>query len=70
MVPWKKGPQKIDPGKKIPGKKVPGKMVFYKFDSAHKNVSIIFASKYRQILLIENGFVVEFWVFIDYVTLT
>ena len=49
---------------------VPGKMVFYQFYSTHKNVIVIFASKFRRILLIENGFVVEFWVFIDYVILT
>ena len=60
MVPWKTGPRKDDPRvKKIPGKMVTrkkvlgkmvsGKIVFYKFYSTHKNVSIIFAWKYRQI---------------------
>ena len=66
----KKIPTKMVPGKKIPRKMVPGKIVFYKFHSTHKNVIVIFAFKYRRILLIENGFVVEFWVFIDFVTLT
>ena len=34
-------------------------MVFQKFYSAHKNVTVIFLSKYRRIRLIENGFVVR-----------
>ena len=58
------------PEKKSPKKLPPGKMVFQKFYSTHKNVTVIFACKYRRILLSENEFVVEFWVFIDYVTLT
>ena len=53
-----------------PGKKIPGKMVFKKFYWTHKNVTAIFASKHRRISLSENGFIVEFRVFIDYVTLT
>ena len=67
-VPGKKIPGQKISSKMVPGKMVPGKMVFKNFYSTHKNV--IFASKYRQVLLIQNGFVVEFWVFIDYVTLT
>ena len=46
-------------------------MIFKIFYVTHENITVIFASKYRRVLLIENaGFVVEFWVFIDYVTVT
>ena len=68
--PLKNGPLEKNPRKNGPWKNGPRKMVFQKFYSTHKNVSVIFASKYRRILLIKNKFVVEFWVVIDYVTLT
>ena len=63
----KKSLQKLSLGKNVPGKKtprkmVPGEMVFKKFYSTHKHVTVIFAFKYRRILLVENEFVVEFWV--------
>ena len=69
-IPRKVVPGEMVPRKMVPRKMVSGKMVFYKFHSTHKNVTVIFVSKYRRLLFIENGFVVEFWVFIHYVTLT
>ena len=33
-------------------------MLFQKFHSTHKNVNVIFASKDRQILLMDNEFVI------------
>ena len=65
----KRSLEKTVRGKKIPRKMVPGEMVFKIFYLTHKNVTVIFASKYRRFLLIGNGFVVKFWVFIDYATL-
>ena len=59
--------RKKNPRKKVPQKNGPWKLEFKNFYLTHKNVTVIFASKYRRILLIEN---VEFWVFIDYVILT
>ena len=52
----KRSPEKKSSGKKIPGKKERNK----KFYSTHKNVTVIFASKYKRILLMEKGFIVEF----------
>ena len=60
MVPWKNNPRNNGAGKMVPGK----------FYFTYKNITVIFASKYRRILLTENGFVLEFRIFIDYVKLT
>ena len=56
--------RKIIPGKKIPRKMVPEKRYFRNF-IPNKKVTVVFAFKYRRILLVDNGSVGEFWVSIE-----